>query len=84
MLTTNGNAAPEINVFPHRHVRRYENFFCSRGAVQIWTQQYGGPQTARKLGPGDYAGSPSNTTHTFQIVEDNTDMFGVVFDGGLE
>lgn len=38
----------------------------------------------RSLGPGDYGASPPNATHTFQIVEPNTDMYGVVFDGGLE
>jgi quercetin dioxygenase-like cupin family protein len=84
LLTTNGDISPGLNVFAHRHVRRYENFFCSRGGVQVWTQQYNGVQNVRKLGPGDSAHSPSNVTHTFQIVEANTDMFGVVFDGGLE
>lgn len=38
----------------------------------------------RKLTAGDYGASLPNATHTFQIVESNTEMYGVIFDGGLE
>jgi quercetin dioxygenase-like cupin family protein len=84
LLTTNGDGSPDVNVFPHRHVVQYENFFCSRGAVQLWTQQWNATQNVRKLTAGDFGASPPNVTHTFQIVEPNTEMYGVVFDGGLE
>jgi len=84
LLSTHGNAAVDLNVPAHRHVARYENFFCSRGGVQLWTQQWNGTQQVRKLTAGDMAASPSNATHTFQIVEPNTEMYGVVFAGGLE
>lgn len=86
LLTTNGDASTTgVKVYPHRHLRQYENLFCSRGAVQLWTQQYNAEQNVRKLTAGDFGASPPNSTHTFQIVEPNTERtYGVVFDGGLE
>lgn len=85
LLTTNGGASSTLNVFPHLHQRQYENFFCSRGSVQLWMQgKNESSQNVRRLSAGDYGASPPNTTHTFQIVEPNTEMFGVIFDGGLE
>ena len=36
LLTTNAGRSETISVPPHSHKRGYENFFCSKGALQLW------------------------------------------------
>jgi hypothetical protein len=63
--------------------RHYENFFSYKASFQPWTGKYGDNET-RILGPGDYSAVPEGTTHTFQTVEPDTEMVGVIQPRGFE
>jgi hypothetical protein len=61
----------------------YENFFNYKGHFQLWTEKDGDEQ-AHLLTAGDYGAVPHNTTHTFQILDPDTEMVGVIQPGGFE
>lgn len=84
LLTTNTGRYDKPNVFPHAHKVRYENFFCEKGALHLWLATNGTSQEARVMEPGDFGASPPGKIHAFQTLRPDTEMFGVVFPGGLE
>lgn len=85
LLTTNTNQSTSVSVPPHKHVARYENFFCSRGELRMWLGKNNSTdQSGRDLRPGDMAASPPSTTHTFQTMQPDTELFGVTYPAGLE
>ncbi|KAL2062376.1 hypothetical protein VTL71DRAFT_6642 [Oculimacula yallundae] len=83
LISTNAPGSSDLGVFPHQHQTHYENFFNLRGRFQLWTEKDGQEET-RILIPGDYGAVPENTTHTFQILDPDTEMVGVIYPGGFE
>ncbi|KAG9565541.1 RmlC-like cupin, partial [Aureobasidium melanogenum] len=83
ILMTNSPASDALGVLPHIHRTHYENFFCSKGSFQLWTDKFG-DEEARVMLPGDYGAVPRNTTHTFQVLDPDTEMLGVIQPGGFE
>ncbi|KAG4434485.1 hypothetical protein IFR05_010028 [Cadophora sp. M221] len=83
LISTNAPGSTDLGVFPHQHRTHYENFFNLRGRFQLWTERDGDEET-RILIPGDYGAVPKNTTLTFQILDPDTEMVGVISPGGLE
>ena len=83
LISTSSPASDALGVLPHIHEKHYENFFCYKGRFQLWTEKEGS-ETARLLTPGDYGACPRNTTHTFQILDPDTEMVGVIVPGGFE
>ncbi|KAJ4364131.1 hypothetical protein N0V83_009586 [Neocucurbitaria cava] len=77
-------------LFPHVHLKTYENFYASKGRVQLWGQNLDAykantsEQTTRILGAGDFGGIPTNTIHTFTLLEPDTQLTGVLVPGGFE
>ncbi|RDW83642.1 cupin domain-containing protein [Aspergillus mulundensis] len=84
LMSTNAPASSSLGVLPHIHQKHYENFFAFKGRFQLWAQKGDGAQEARLLTQGDYGSVPRNTTHTFQIVDPDTEMIGVISPGGFE
>ncbi|CAG8976730.1 hypothetical protein HYALB_00012528 [Hymenoscyphus albidus] len=83
LIATNAPESTDLGVLPHRHEVHYENFFNYKGRFQLWTNKDGVEET-RVLTPGDYGAVPINTTHTFQILDPDTEMVGVISPGGFE
>lgn len=83
LISTNAPGSDSLGVLPHIHEVHYENFFNFRGRFQLWTDKYGDQET-RVLTAGDYGAVPHNTTHTFQILDPDTEMVGVIQPGGFE
>jgi quercetin dioxygenase-like cupin family protein len=83
ILMTNSPASDALGVLPHIHQTHYENFFCSKGRFQLWTNKFG-DEEARVMLPGDYGAVPRNTTHTFQVLDPDTELLGVIQPGGFE
>ncbi|KAK3377555.1 RmlC-like cupin domain-containing protein, partial [Podospora didyma] len=77
-------------LFPHVHQKTYENFYAVKGRVQLWGQNLDrflsdtSVQQTRILGPGDFGGIPNNTIHTFNLLEPDTQLTGVLVPGGFE
>ncbi|KAL4919256.1 RmlC-like cupin domain-containing protein [Aspergillus aurantiobrunneus] len=84
LMSTNAPASGSLGVLPHIHQAHYENFFSFKGRFQLWTQHGDGGQQGRLLTQGDYGSVPRNTTHTFQILDPDTEMVGVISPGGFE
>lgn len=83
ILMTNSPASDALGVLPHIHQTHYENFFCSKGRFQLWTNKYG-DEESRVMLPGDYGAVPRDTTHTFQVLDPDTELLGVIQPGGFE
>ncbi|KAI3396745.1 hypothetical protein diail_11707 [Diaporthe ilicicola] len=86
LISTAAPGSGSLGVLPHTHLTHYENFFCLKGQFQLWTsdaETYENEE-ARLMTPGDYGAVPHNTTHTFQILDPDTDMVGVIQPGGFE
>lgn len=69
LISTAAPGSGYLGVLPHVHQTHYENFFCLKGRLQLWTADattYENEE-ARLLTAGDYGAVPHNTTHTFQI-----------------
>jgi hypothetical protein len=84
LIGTSSPASDSLGVLPHIHQAHYENFFNFKGSFQLWTQHGNGTQETRQFTQHDYGGVPPNTTHTFQILEPETEMVGVISPGGFE
>ncbi|KAL4891448.1 RmlC-like cupin domain-containing protein, partial [Aspergillus ambiguus] len=84
LMSTNAPASGSLGVLPHIHQKHYENFFNFKGRFQLWAQHGDGEQQGRLLTQGDYGSVPRNTTHTFQILDPDTEMVGVISPGGFE
>ncbi|KAI0809563.1 quercetin 2,3-dioxygenase [Xylaria sp. FL0064] len=84
LISTNAPRSDALGVLPHIHQRHYESFFSYKGRVQLWAQKDDGEQQSRVLAPGDYGSVIRNTTHTFQILDPDTELTGVIVPGGFE
>lgn len=84
LMSTNAPASGSLGVLPHIHRAHYENFFAFKGRFQLWAQKDKKEQQARLLTQGDYGSVVRNTTHTFQILDPDTEMVGVIVPGGFE
>ncbi|KAJ5295038.1 hypothetical protein N7508_009859 [Penicillium antarcticum] len=84
LMSTNAPSSGSLGVLPHIHQKHYENFFNFKGRFQLWAQKDSNEQQARLLTQGDYGSVPRNTTHTFQILDPDTEMVGVIVPGGFE
>ncbi|OKP03397.1 Quercetin 2,3-dioxygenase [Penicillium subrubescens] len=83
-MNTNAPSSGSLGVLPHIHRKHYENFFSFKGRFQLWAQKGDNEQQARVLTRGDYGSVTRNTTHTFQILDPDTEMVGVIVPGGFE
>jgi hypothetical protein len=83
LIQTNAPGSTELGVLPHIHELHYETFFNVRGRFQLWTKK-DGVENTRILGPGDFGAVPHKTIHTFQILDPDTEMMGVIQPGGFE
>lgn len=84
LMDTNAPQSNALGVLPHIHQRHYENFFNSKGRFQLWAQKGDQEQQTRVLYPGDYGSVVPNSTHTFQILDPDTQLTGTIFPGGFE
>ncbi|KAI1348763.1 quercetin 2,3-dioxygenase [Xylaria sp. FL0043] len=84
LISTNAPRSDALGVLPHIHQRHYESFFTHKGRVQLWAQKDDEEQQSRVLTPGDYGSVIRNTTHTFQILDPDTELTGVTVLGGFE
>ncbi|RAL04488.1 cupin domain-containing protein [Aspergillus ibericus CBS 121593] len=84
LMSTNAPSSGSLGVLPHIHRTHYENFFSFKGRFQLWAQHGDGEQEARLLTQGDFGSVPRNTTHTFQILDPDTEMVGIIVPGGFE
>ncbi|KAJ5930950.1 hypothetical protein N7466_006443 [Penicillium verhagenii] len=84
LMSTNAPSSAALGVLPHIHEEHYENFFAMKGRFQLWAEKDGNEQQARLLTQGDYGSVTRNTTHTFQILDPDTEMIGVIVPGGFE
>jgi quercetin dioxygenase-like cupin family protein len=84
LLQTNAPDSTELGVLPHVHKTHYENFYVTKGRVQLWTKTNATEERARVLTAGDYGAAPHNTIHTFQITDPDTQLTGVIQPGGFE
>ncbi|KAI1292922.1 quercetin 2,3-dioxygenase [Xylaria venustula] len=85
LISTNAPRSDALGVLPHIHEQHYESFFNYKGRLQLWAQKNGSDdQETRVLTPGDYGSVVRNTTHTFQILDPDTELTGVIVPGGFE
>lgn len=84
LMQTNAPSSTSLGVLPHIHKEHYENFYCTKGRVQLWAKTNATGEAARVLTPGDYGAVPHNTIHTFQITDPDTQLTGVIQPGGFE
>ena len=84
LLTTDAPASIDLGVLPHIHQIHYESFYCSKGRVAVWAETEASGDNAQKLTQGDYGAVPQNTTQTFQILDTDTTLTGVIALGGFE
>ncbi|KAF5024820.1 hypothetical protein F66182_3059 [Fusarium sp. NRRL 66182] len=75
-----------VGIIPHIHKRFYENFYVSRGRLQLWTQLNvtGAEHNTRLLTQGDFGGVAHDTIHTFQTLDPDTMFTVVIQPGGFE
>ncbi|KAI9371147.1 quercetin 2,3-dioxygenase [Aspergillus egyptiacus] len=84
LMSTSAPGSSSLGVLPHIHQRHYENFYNLKGRFQLWAEKGESGQQARLLTQGDYGSVPRNTTHTFQILDPDTEMIGAIVPGGFE
>jgi quercetin dioxygenase-like cupin family protein len=63
----------------HEHEHEHDTFFCTRGAVQIWTDEQ-----SRVLYPGGFANVPPGVKHAYALHEHHSEMVGLISPGGFE
>lgn len=83
LINTNAPESTDLGVFPHTHQIHYENFFGFRGRTQLWTDK-SGEENTRVLIPGDFGAVSHNTTHTFQFLDPDSELVGIIQPGGFE
>jgi len=84
LLTTDSPALPGSGVFLHTHRIHHENFYCSKGRCALWAATNATGDNARIMTAGDYGAVPQNMTHTFQLIDPDTMLTGVIAPGGFE
>jgi quercetin dioxygenase-like cupin family protein len=82
LMQTNAPASDALGVLPHLHKSHYENFYCTKGRVSVWAKT--NTEQGRILTQGDYGAVPQNTVHTFQMLDPDTQLTGVIQPGGFE
>jgi quercetin dioxygenase-like cupin family protein len=83
LIQTNAPGSAYLGVLPHFHQVHYESFFNYKGRFQVWAQKDGNEQ-ARIFTTGDFGAVPPNTNHTFQFMDPDSEMVGVISPGGFE
>ncbi len=83
LMNTNAPDSTQLGVLPHIHKAHYENFYCAKGRAQSNLTSES-PENTRILTAGDYGAVPQDTTHTFQILDPDTVLTGVIYPGGFE
>jgi quercetin dioxygenase-like cupin family protein len=63
----------------HFHEKEHEIFFCTRGRVQLWTNE-----ESRILLPGDFGSVPPGVLHAYQFHEPDSEFMGPLSPGGWE
>ncbi|KAF7556941.1 hypothetical protein G7Z17_g986 [Cylindrodendrum hubeiense] len=84
LMQTNSESSTALGVLPHIHKAHYENFYCTKGRIQLWAQTNSTGHQGRLLTAGDYGAVPHNTIHTFQVLDPDTQITGVIQPGGFE
>jgi quercetin dioxygenase-like cupin family protein len=82
LMQTNAPASNALGVLPHLHKTHYENFYCTKGRVSVWAKT--NAEQGRVLTQGDYGAVPPNAVHTFQMLDPDTQLTGVIQPGGFE
>ncbi|OJD29142.1 cupin domain-containing protein [Diplodia corticola] len=77
VVSTGGSAGAPIGF--HYHREAHDVFLCLKGNVNVWAND-----TARTMGPGDFASVPPGTIHQYQILGDHTEFIGLIVPGGWE
>ncbi|EME76905.1 uncharacterized protein MYCFIDRAFT_65382 [Pseudocercospora fijiensis CIRAD86] len=83
ILMTSAPESGDLSVLPHIHEKYHENFCCFKGRVQLWAHKCNDTE-ARLLTAGDFGSVPVDTTHTFQTLDPDTEIVGVVAPGSFE
>lgn len=63
----------------HYHREAHDVFLCLKGVLNVWAND-----SARSLGPGDFASVPPGTIHQYQIASSHTEFVGLIIPGGWE
>ena len=63
----------------HFHEAEHEIFFCTRGRMQLWTNE-----ESRVLPPGDFGSVPPGVLHAYQFHDPDTEFMGPLSPGGWE
>lgn len=63
----------------HYHKEAHDVFLCLKGKINVWAND-----TARSLGPGDFASVPPGTIHQYQIDSLHSEFIGLIIPGGWE
>ncbi|KAH7072129.1 quercetin 2,3-dioxygenase [Paraphoma chrysanthemicola] len=85
LMGTNAPQSSDLGVLPHHHQRHFENFFNLKGRFQLFAEPKGsGEQEARTLTQHDFGAVPRNATHTFKILDPDTEISGFIVPGGFE
>ncbi|PWY79698.1 quercetin 2,3-dioxygenase anaerobically complexed with the substrate kaempferol [Aspergillus heteromorphus CBS 117.55] len=85
LVTVNAPQNAVLNVLPHIHERHFENFYNYKGRFQLWAQgEDNTTQETRVLTQGDFGAVVRNSTHTFQMMDPDSQMGGAIVPGGFE
>jgi hypothetical protein len=85
ILATSAPQSKELGVLPHHHRRHYENFFNLKGRFQLFVEPKGScEQQSRILTQHDYGAVVRNTTHSFKMLDPDTELVGFIVPGGFE
>lgn len=84
LMQTNAPDSTELGVLPHIHKLHHENFYCTKGRFQLWAKIDDSIEQSRVLTQGDYGTVPHNTIHSYQILDPDTQLTGVIQPGGFE
>ncbi|KAB2571793.1 Cupin RmlC-type [Lasiodiplodia theobromae] len=77
VVSTGGSAGEPIGF--HYHREAHDVFLCLKGNINVWANN-----TARTLGPGDFASVPPGVIHQYQILGDHSEFVGLIIPGGWE
>ncbi|KAF2027084.1 RmlC-like cupin [Setomelanomma holmii] len=85
VLGTSARKSSELGVLAHHHQQHFENFFNLKGRFQLFAEPKGsGEQQSRTLTQHDFGTVTRNTTHTFKILDPDTEIGGFIVPGGFE
>ncbi|PYH90903.1 quercetin 2,3-dioxygenase anaerobically complexed with the substrate kaempferol [Aspergillus ellipticus CBS 707.79] len=85
LVVVNAPQNAVLNVLPHIHERHFECFYNYKGRFQLWAQGRDNiTQETRVLTQGDFGAVVRNSTHTFQMMDPDSQMGGAIVPGGFE